>query len=464
MREQDQEYPPSPDAKRRRFESPQGTYVMSTRPMPPRQNAGPGTPFPFPQGAQQQQHSQLPPKTYAAFQGPGQGRRESLPPPAEILRGRTNLGGPPDMMGPPPRPGPGYSQHRMSQGQMRQPGHELGLTLPPLQTTNVPASQGSGSSKGTASTLSAGSNGARDMERRSVPEIMMSMPFLGKVNILRRIAPPLPQVEGEKQRGTIIAIEGDDAAAAQDLTDWLSEFFSRENEIVVKVIDGPNAPEAATGGEARVQDLLKTIGEWHGKIKEITELVDPERIRKDSAKATPPTEVAERVSGDDQSASLAKPSTMDDSAKEAKCDDAMDVDESTMMQTTQPRVVILFRNYTLSATNAWASRIAIKDAYAPSDHWQWTATLWRGIPGPDMTIYLKDVNAKNVAAQEEFGNGGVEIKKDEKVMAIRRIRSGDCRGNKGGLEGVEAGALRRLGFEIGEWIRGLGSEKGKAAS
>lgn len=462
LREQDGEHLASPDTKRRRFESPQGTYVMSTRPIPPRQNAGPGTPFPFSRGPQQQQHPQLPPNPYAPFHGPGQGRRESLPPPAEILRGRSNTNGPPDMMGPPPRPGPGYSQHRLSQDGMRPAGHELSLTLPPLQTANVPAGQGSGGNKGTASTLSAGSNGSVESDKRSIYEIIMTMPFLGKVNILRRIAPPLPQGEGDVPRGTIIAIEGDDIAAAQDLTDKLAEFFSRENDIIVKVIDGPKVPEALAEGEAQVQDLLKTIGEWHEKTKEVYELVNPAKSRKDSAKVTTAAEVAECVDSDGKSTSSDKASGADEGLKEAKSDDAMDVDDSSFVQSTQPRVVVLLRTYTLSATNAWASGIAIKDRYSPNDHWQWTATLWRGIPGADMTVYLKDVDVKHAAAQEEFGNGGVEIKKKENVMVVRRIKSGDSTSDKSGLEGVEAGALRRLGFEIGEWVRGIGSGKGNA--
>ncbi|GAB7352871.1 hypothetical protein MBLNU459_g3468t2 [Dothideomycetes sp. NU459] len=461
-RNDDREYGNSPESKRRRFESPQGTFIMSTRPMPARHNTGPGTPFPFPQIPQPQQ---MAPNPYAPFQGSGHVRRESLPPPAEILRGRADVIGPPDVMAPPPRPGLSYSQHRLSQGQMRAPGHELSLTLPPLQTANMTAGQGNGhDGKATAGYTPVGSNGSRGADGRRISEIIMSMPFLGKVNILGRIAPPLPQEQGagDGPRGRIIAIEGDDVAAAQMITEWLREFFSREDDIIVKVIDGPKMPDGRDEDEFQVQDLFKVIGEWHDKAKEVLALVRPGQVRKDSARtALVPEQEAEPAVTKDQSMTQEETSVSDDRARGAKSDDAMDVDEASPSVGPEPKVIVLLRTYTLTATNAWASRIAIKDAYLPSDHWQWAATLWRGIPGPDVTVYVRDISSKHAAAREEFGTGGVEIKKAERVMAVRRVKGSEGKDDRSGCEGVSPAALRRLGFEIGEWVRGVGGAKGQ---
>ncbi|KAH0348784.1 hypothetical protein KCU83_g6017, partial [Aureobasidium melanogenum] len=409
----------SPDSKRRRFESPQGTYVMSTRTMPPRQNAGPGTPFPLgPQGQPQQMG---PPHRFQPPLGAQHVRRESLPRPTELLRGPM----PPNMMGPPPRPGPGYSQHRASQGQ-RPGGPELSLTLPPLQA-------GTMSGPPTASRVGPGqpSSGDRGSESkepdgRSVGEIIMSMSFVAKVQILGRVAPPFSTSEHNKSRATIIAIEGDDAEAARNVTDWLEEFLGREGDMVVKVVDGPKLPEGTDGSEVEFQKLLRTVADWHDNGKKIEQLARGDKERKDSDSST-------------QSGSIPD-------------SEAMEVDSShSSSSSSSSRVVILLRTYTVTASNVFASRVLIKDAYKAADHWQWTATLWRGIVGPDMTVYVKEADRA-----EDAGKGGVEIKEENRIMAVRRFKGSE---ENGGVEGIEAGTLRRLGFEVGEWVRSGGATK-----
>lgn len=404
----------SPDSKRRRFESPQGTYVMSTRTMPPRQNAGPGTPFPFgPQGQTQQMG---PPHQFQSPPGSQHVRRESLPRPADLIRGPV----PPNMMGPPPRPGPGYSQHRASQGQ-RPGGPELSLTLPPLQAGTMsgpPTSSRAGSGQQPSGNRSSES---KEIDRRSVGEIIMSMSFMAKVQILGRVAPPLSTGDHNKSRATIIAIEGDDPEAARNVTDWLEEFLGREGDMVVTVVDGPKLPEAKDGNEVEFQQLLRTVAEWHDNGKQIEQLGRGDKERKDSDSSS-------------QSGSIAD-------------SEAMEVDSSH----GSSKVVILLRTYTVTASNVFASRVPIKDAYKAADHWQWTATLWRGIVGPDMTVYVKEADRA-----EDTGKGGVEIKEENRIMAVRRFKSSE---ENGGVEGIEAGTLRRLGFEVGEWVRSGGATK-----
>lgn len=411
----------SPDSKRRRFESPQGTYVMSTRTMPPRHNAGPGTPFPFgPQGQPHVQQNQQtgPPHQFPPPPGGQHIRRESLPRPTDLLRGPV----PSNMMGPPPRPGPGYSQHRASQGQ-RPGGPELSLTLPPLQAGTIsgpPTSTRVGS--GQPPSGHRGSE-SREPDRRSVGEIIMSMSFMAKVQILGRVAPTFPASGHKKSRPTIIAIEGDDPEAARNVTDWLEEFLGREGDMVVKVIDGPKLPESKDEQEVEISELLRAVAEWHdhGK-KTVEQLARGGKERNDSDSSS-------------QSGS-------------AGDSEAMKVDSP---HGSSSRTVILLRTYTVTAANVFASRMAISDAYKAADHWQWTATLWRGVVGPDMTVYVKEADKA-----EEGGKGGVEIKEDVRVMAVRRFKGSE---DNGGVEGIEAGALRRLGFEVGEWVRSGGAAK-----
>ena len=101
------------------------------------------------------------------------------------------------------------------------------------------------------------------------------------------------------------------------------------------------------------------------------------------------------------------------------------------------------------------------------------ATLWRGIVGPDLTIYVKALDVGDREAVEELGRfGGVECRWDVGAVVVRvgvpgqgkGGREGAAAGGKdagnggdlgtGGGPGVEEKTLRRLGFEVLEWVRG----------
>ena len=353
------------------------------------------------------------------------------------------------MMGPPPRPGPGYSQHRMSQGHVRTPGGELSLTLPPLQTVNGSHGQLTGHvNPAHASTISGHSDSTREAgNKKSLPEAIMSIPFQHKIGILRRITPPLPS-SGQRSRAMVIAVEGDSAAAAKNLTDWLEEWLGRERDMIVKVIDGPQPSQVGEDGTLEAADLFQAVIKWHARNKEIMELVQQgSGRRKDSARSVSGVTSGGQVVDEEQTVHATETSNS-----------AMEIDSHGTEDSCSARVVILLRTYTLTASNFFASGIPIQDVYRPDDHWQWTATMWRSILGPDLTIYIRDVEGTGSAtARDEGGKGGVEIveeaKMNSKFMAIRRTYAGDGGHDKGGLDGVEAGTLRRLGFEVGEWVR-----------
>lgn len=124
--------------------------------------------------------------------------------------------------------------------------------------------------------------------------------------------------------------------------------------------------------------------------------------------------------------------------------------------------LLLLPLYSLHTSNAFATQIPIgaSDPYSPHDHWQWTATQWRGIIGPDLTIYVRDGVAGEAAGVEV---GRVEGRGDVGVIVVRRSSGGDGgeRYGDSGM-GIEGSVLRRLGFEVGEWVRGfnlLGSKE-----
>ena len=95
------------------------------------------------------------------------------------------------------------------------------------------------------------------------------------------------------------------------------------------------------------------------------------------------------------------------------------------------------------------------------DHWQWGATLWRNVVGADVTVAVQGaVAAPDAAAAagsadgekggeqgggRNGGGGGVEVRlEDARAVIVRGEREG----------GAGEGGLRRVGFEIGEWVRG----------
>lgn len=144
--------------------------------------------------------------------------------------------------------------------------------------------------------------------------------------------------------------------------------------------------------------------------------------------------------------------------------------------------VILLPNFSLHTSTAFALRIPIDPTsqYSAPDHWQWAATQWRGVVGPDLTIYVRDSSSGGSASgiggenggtasagsrgRVVGGNGGVEMGEEGNLFVVRRTVGGGGGGKKSGGE-VEGSVLRRLGFEVGEWVRAFGGsgegEEGK---
>ncbi|KAF2273284.1 uncharacterized protein EI97DRAFT_383901 [Westerdykella ornata] len=253
-------------------------------------------------------------------------------------------------------------------------------------------------------------------QSRSVEAMVMSVPYIVKVRVLGRITPPLkepgPTSPAVQVRGAIIAIEGDEPAAIETLAEWLKDDLDKTNDYKVLVADPPKVPKPDTKDVTFV-DYLDLIKKWHGKSKEMIQYIT--------------TPVA------------TSPVSSPDSNKEKDKEDGGEPKKNP---------VILLPTYQLNASNAYTSRIPITDAYSPTDHWQWMATLWRGTVGPDLTIYIRDPNAQyqdaKESAQTQQGNAKlVELNEDVRCLTVRKER---------GVK-FEAAALRRVGFEVGEWIR-----------
>ena len=273
------------------------------------------------------------------------------------------------------------------------------LTLPPLQPQPDRRSIDSG---------------------RSLEEVIMNMDPLIKMKVLGRISPPFKNAKTSSSpdtvRGAVIAVEGDNQGVVNAVVRWLEEYLGRGKELSIKTAKGPGAPE--TGKTVSLPDYLHLIQDWHNKSKEMIETI------------TKPVEASEESSPD-------------------KDDDKAAATTNTAATTKGPLPVVILQHYQLFTCNSWACRIHVEDAYGAPEHWQWIATLWRGIIGPDITIYVKDANTEEMAKEKD-----VELREDIRAIVVRREK------RPGPLQGdVEDKGLRRLGFEVGEWIRSISRPK-----
>ncbi|KAF2460262.1 hypothetical protein BDY21DRAFT_383962 [Lineolata rhizophorae] len=352
-------------------------------------------------------------RTSSSWSGPpGQSspRRSELP----ERWSRGNSSG--SSMPPPPTPRHSVSGPR-----------DAGLTLPPLQS---------------AIALS----GASESDRRHGVEIMiMSTQRLPKIKLLGRIAPPFatggplgPSTKSQT-RGSIVAIEADDMTAAYTLTSWLEDWLNRSGEFTAKVAEGPEVPGQEK--DVTLADYLDVVRDWHNRSKIMVDFIFPKPSEESHGEPQKQRETrrCERRADsrmDVDSGKESEKTSEDSEHKKRKGSASIDPPAST------PLPVVLIPSYQLHASDAFASRIPITDEYSPADHWQWIATLWRGVVGPDVTIYIKDANSEELARER-----AVEVKEDCRCLVIRKEKVTDKFDDK---------TLRRVGFELGEWVRSVG--------
>jgi hypothetical protein len=282
-------------------------------------------------------------------------------------------------------------------------------------------------------------------QSRSVEAMVLSVPYQARIKLLGRICTPLkepgPTSPAVQTRGAIIAVEGDDLKAIQELTAWLNDFLAKDEEYSSRIAEPPRTP-LDTKKDVTFQDYLDLIKDWHNKSEEIVRY-----ITTPVAFSPPSSSVKEDDNNDTSTTPDHTGSTTPDSSSKptspAPTTSSLFPPSSASLSPAAPKKpVILLPTFQLHASVAYASRIPIADAYSPTDHWQWMATLWRGIVGPDLTIYVRSFEGK------EGSFAGKTVDLDEQVRCLTVM--------KGVGRGFGEATLRRVGFEVGEWVRGVG--------
>jgi len=304
----------------------------------------------------------------------------------------------------------------------------MSLTLPPLQNDKPDV---------------------KKEEQTKREELLKREPQLLMIDTLSRVSPPfkLNQPAPDQTRGSVIAVEGDDAAAVVEVVDYLATCLGLEHTI--RIAQGPRGPPE--GQHATMGDYYALIKEWHQKNQEIVVFISPESAEKGSTSADSKSNLT-----DDEKTPTAntpfQPFLQYSSSSNPKT-------SSSDTASIKPPLLLIHR-YQLYAARTHALCVPIIDAYSPWDHWKWIASLWRGITGPDLTVYVKDYNPPVAPNPQTSGAAAAptttqtpEVKSVEIYPQYRTVVIRKAKTPVGGRSKMEESALRRLGFEVGELMR-----------
>ncbi|RGP73546.1 hmg box [Fusarium sporotrichioides] len=401
-RDMDDYEPETPEMKRRRFNSTGGYHTVSS-PGARTMSMGAAHPRPYPV--------------------------TPLPEP-HLTRSKS---GP---MPPPPRPAAGgpWPDH-----EYRVPNpYDESLRLPPLQTSGpmspTTAPEVDIRQLQTPVTGLRTSN-PRDPQARSVEAMVMSIPFNRKLGVLAKINRPAigtiePDSNRSEKRGAVIAIEGPKPRLLKQVASLVERTLLLSNEVALKTwgkeVDGElstgrrgsQSEEEPLEPETHLASCFETMIHWHKKSREMVKHINGHTESPNSSKGERESEspVSRHGSVDEDNAPKR---SRDDGAK------------------TKTPVALIKEGFSLTLSDEFACTVPIYDAYAPIDHWQWMATLWRGTIGPDLVVYVKSSLEEEISA---FGS--VDVR--DGLMIVRIAVGKD----------MDETTERRLAFEVVEWVRG----------
>lgn len=398
-RDVDDYEPETPEMKRRRFNSTGGYHAVSS-PVARTMSMGAVHPRPYPV--------------------------TPLPEP-HFTRSRS---GP---MPPPPRPAAGGPWS--DQEYRGRKAYDESLRLPPLQTAGPMSPTTSPDDVRQLQTpiTGLGISTPRDPQARSVEAMVMSIPFNRKLEVLSKInrTTVRPDSKDAEKRGAVIAIEGPKPRLLKQIASLVERTLFLSNEVALKTWGKETDGElsAARRGSQREEESLdpdtrftacfETMIHWHKKSREMVKHIAG-HIESPSGS---------EMERDSESPTISRRGSMDE-------DNAPKRSRGDGVRTKTP-VALIKEGFSLTLSDEFACTVPISDAYAPVDHWQWMATLWRGTVDPDLVVYVKPSLEEEIAAC-----GSVDVRVG---LMIVRIAVG---------KDMDEATERRLAFEVVEWVRG----------
>ena len=278
--------------------------------------------------------------------------------------------------------------------------------------------------------------------------MVMTIPYINKIKILHRISPPLappgPTSPVQETRGAMIAIEGYDRDLLAEVGRFVEETIRGDPLYSVRTWETLPSPSSTKPQKQADVETTEPRHSLRDKCKGKCKGISPSDEKTQS-------QTEKEMEADPFVEYLSIIKTMHRHSKDiVKHITTFPPSASQQQQQKQVPIALLPSGFSLTTSDTFALKIPINDSYAPIDHWQWMATLWRGIIGPDLTVYIVRVG------REEMGKfGGVEVRGDVGGIVVRVLMEEEEGVESGfGGAGMDEKTRRRLGFEVLEFVRG----------
>ncbi|KAL5625086.1 hypothetical protein BROUX41_005146 [Berkeleyomyces rouxiae] len=318
---------------------------------------------------------------------------------------------------------------------------DASLKLPPLKT-QIPMQMGysmsSISERPVEDTRSVEAPAHSNGQERSQESMILAIPDSQKYEMINNVSStlrsPPPGSSPFEVRGPFVAIEGE---ASQNLLDLVSavvrnslanesdmalktwsESQSSNDDVAMAEANGQRSvPESA---QEKYKTYLSNVTKWHEYSREMVKHITTKpRPSTSSAPDDTPRPIKRRPSSETEDETLTDRTeqTPDDSAKIP--------------------VALVTGGFRITLATRAALRIPIEDAYTPTDHYQWMASIWRCVIGPDLTVNVLSVREEDFRPADAF-----EVVSPN-MMVVRAVEG----------QRLDEAASRRLAFEVAEWVR-----------
>ncbi len=294
---------------------------------------------------------------------------------------------------------------------------------------------------------------AREMHAKSIEAMVMTIPYINKIRVLSKISPPLqppaPTSPAQETRGAVVAIEGQDRELLAEVGAFIREYLTKDPSFTVRIWTAPPPPPPPSNPNPNQKRISCSPSQQASDM----EMID--------GSSSSPTQgphnnlgAEEEEEGEEQEEDpfIEAHVVIQDWLRKSR--------QITKFITTIPNppsphpppnhnpnphpkilpIALLPTGFSLTTSDYFAVKCPINDSYAPIDHWQWMATLFRGIVGPDLTVYVTRAGREEVQRW-----GGVDIKSDCAAIVVRVGEAGK----------MDEKTSRRLGFEVVEFVRGV---------
>ncbi|EJP65574.1 Repressor of filamentous growth 1 [Beauveria bassiana] len=333
-------------------------------------------------------------------------------------------------MPPPPRRPGGASWTEQDTGR-RYSGYDESLRLPPLQTAVSPSPARTQSLNIRQPVLPSPvfSHPAPQERRSSSTEGAVTLfSFKHKLGELLRITRPLPVRSAEqnrssvKPRGAIVAVEGPNPEILRSIGQAVEKALLACNEVSLRCwVPDPESIE--TGGSqtmASKDDIsayLRMMISWQEKSRQMISHVTG------TSGGTSTSDVRQT-----RSRGIGGHPRLETSIKTEKVPSAF----------SKVPLALLKEGYSLTLSDKFAASTPNPDRYSSEEHWQWMASMWRGIPSADLVVYAQPSEADEIEK-----SGAVEIDKRMGLIVVR-VAIGTS---------IDEATERRMAFELVEWMR-----------